>query len=99
MLDPLAGTKVMDVTSAAAGPFTTALLGQLGAEVIRIEPPTGDRMHRERKTRSYRTCIPVGLSRQAVRQIPRPAVSSRHRWGMPSCRDPVPSHRHRHEVV
>ncbi len=42
---PLAGIKVVDVTSAAAGPFVASLLGQLGAEVIKIEPPTGDRIH------------------------------------------------------
>lgn len=45
MPGPLTGITVVDVTSAAAGPFTTALLGQLGAEVIKIEPPTGDRIH------------------------------------------------------
>jgi crotonobetainyl-CoA:carnitine CoA-transferase CaiB-like acyl-CoA transferase len=45
MPGPLEGLKVVDVTTAAAGPFVTALLGQLGAEVIKIEPPTGDRIH------------------------------------------------------
>lgn len=45
MPGPLAGLTVVDVTTAAAGPFTTALLGQLGAEVVKIEPPTGDRIH------------------------------------------------------
>lgn len=45
MPGPLHGLKVIDVTSAAAGPFAAALLGQLGAEVIKIEPPSGDRIH------------------------------------------------------
>lgn len=45
MPGPLEGIKVVDVTSAAAGPFVAALLGQLGADVIKIEPPTGDRIH------------------------------------------------------
>lgn len=45
MPGPLDGLTVVDVTTAAAGPFVTALLGQLGAEVIKIEPPTGDRIH------------------------------------------------------
>jgi CoA:oxalate CoA-transferase len=45
MSGPLTGLTVVDVTSAAAGPFAAALLGQLGAEVIKIEPPTGDRIH------------------------------------------------------
>ncbi len=39
---PLNGLVVMDVSIMAAGPWTAALLGMLGAEVIKIEPPDGD---------------------------------------------------------
>jgi len=39
---PLAGLRVMDVSIMAAGPWTAALLGMLGAEVIKVEPPAGD---------------------------------------------------------
>lgn len=39
---PLAGIRVMDVSIMAAGPWTGALLGMLGAEVIKVEPPAGD---------------------------------------------------------
>lgn len=39
---PLAGLRVLDVSIMAAGPWTGALLGMLGAEVIKVEPPTGD---------------------------------------------------------
>lgn len=42
MKGPLAGMRVVDVSIMAAGPWTGALLGMLGADVIKIEPPAGD---------------------------------------------------------
>lgn len=42
MPGPLQGLRVVDVSIMAAGPYAGALLGQLGAEVVKIEPPAGD---------------------------------------------------------
>jgi formyl-CoA transferase/CoA:oxalate CoA-transferase len=41
-LRPLAGTRVVDVTSSLAGPTATQLLAALGADVVKVEPLGGD---------------------------------------------------------
>ncbi|TWH10036.1 CaiB/BaiF CoA transferase family protein [Rhodococcus rhodochrous] len=39
---PLAGIRILEVGHILAGPYATMLLADLGAEVTKIEPPTGD---------------------------------------------------------
>src|SRR5262252_7746203 len=39
---PLAGVLVVDLSRALAGPHAGMMLGDLGARVIKVEPPEGD---------------------------------------------------------
>ncbi|NLA88658.1 MAG: CoA transferase [Alcaligenaceae bacterium] len=46
---PLDGIKVLELGQLIAGPFTTKILGEFGAEIIKIEPPlTGDPLRKWR---------------------------------------------------
>ena len=40
----LHGVRIIDVTSTVVGPAATQILGSLGADVVRIEPPEGDQL-------------------------------------------------------
>jgi crotonobetainyl-CoA:carnitine CoA-transferase CaiB-like acyl-CoA transferase len=59
MSPPLAGIRVIEIAQYVAGPLAGSLLAELGAEVIKVEPPDGD---------AYRRVMPVapGIGRYFV---------------------------------
>ncbi|MBV8910943.1 MAG: CoA transferase [Gammaproteobacteria bacterium] len=57
---PLRGLRVLDFTRVLSGPFATALLADLGAEVVKVESPQGD---------DYRNVGPFRAGESALFQL------------------------------
>ena len=64
MAGPLDGIRVIDLTAMASGPFATAILGDQGADVIKVEPPGhGDLLREIGTTRGGLSAIFATLNR------------------------------------
>lgn len=60
---PLAGIKVLDLSAYIAGPYGCALLGDMGAEVIKVEPPEGDNLRKYPSTLAAESRAFLGINR------------------------------------
>src|SRR5260221_12545660 len=65
---PLAGIKVLDFSLLLPGPFATLILADLGADVVKVEPPTGD----------FAREIPMAMFRMANRNKRSLALDLKH---------------------
>src|ERR1700742_5394481 len=59
----LAGVKVLDLSAYIAGPYACSLLADLGADVIKVEPPTGDTLRQYPSTLAAEGRAFLGVNR------------------------------------
>ncbi|WP_211464615.1 CaiB/BaiF CoA transferase family protein [Collimonas silvisoli] len=60
---PLAGLRVLDLSAYIAGPYGCTLLADQGAEVIKIEPPSGDNLRKYPSTLEAESRAFLGVNR------------------------------------
>jgi crotonobetainyl-CoA:carnitine CoA-transferase CaiB-like acyl-CoA transferase len=79
---PLEGLRVLDLGNFLAGPFGPMLLADLGAEVIKLEATTGDRMRMGVAVRSFTGCQrgKRGIAVDLRRPESRPVLERLVRW-------------------
>lgn len=60
---PLAGVRVLDLSAYIAGPYGCTLLADMGAEVIKVEPPAGDNLRKYPSTLEAESRAFLGVNR------------------------------------
>ena len=97
---PFAGFRVIELAEGVAGPYCGKLLADLGADVIKVEPPAGDRARRatggdpaENARPGRLAAVPL-LQHEQARDRPRPGRRRRPRdVRRPACQRFGPDHR------
>ena len=77
---PLDGLRVLDLGAYLAGPFATMLLADLGADVVKVEPPTGDAMRRLERQFTGIQRGKRGLALKLGDSAARPVIAALARW-------------------
>ncbi len=63
---PLSGIRVLDLSAYIAGPYGCSLLADMGAEVIKIEPPVGDNLRKYPSTLQAESRAFLGVNRSKI---------------------------------
>ncbi|MGI4860386.1 MAG: CaiB/BaiF CoA transferase family protein [Janthinobacterium lividum] len=66
---PLSGIRVLDLSAYIAGPYGCSLLADQGAEVIKIEPPTGDNLRKYPSTLETESRAFLGVNRSKLGMV------------------------------
>ena len=78
MNGPLSGYRIVDLTTVVLGPYATRILGDMGADIVKVEPPEGD-MLRDIGPRKSPGMAPIYLAlgsskRSVVLDLKRPGA-------------------------
>jgi crotonobetainyl-CoA:carnitine CoA-transferase CaiB-like acyl-CoA transferase len=85
---PLAGYRILEFGANFTGPMAGMLLGDQGAEVIKVEPPTGDQMRYQASARGGVSAIFISVNRNKrsiVLDLRKPAAIEVFRQLVKSC--------------
>lgn len=66
---PLTGIRVIDMSAYIAGPYGCSLLADQGAEVIKIEPPTGDNLRKYPSSLATESRAFLGVNRSKLAAV------------------------------
>ena len=90
-MQPLAGIRILDLTRAMAGPFCTMMLGDQGAEILKVERPgsgddtrTGGPPFSGGESAYYLCCNRNKKSITVDKQFTAPMPEKHIRWGLAS---------------